>query len=53
MRCGGENLGLHVPNQFKLKIKQNEYANLTILLKSEVELNATTQGAFLGVDEHG
>ena len=50
--CGGEHLALNVPNQIKLKIKQNEYINLAILLKGAVDFE-TTQGAFLGVDENG
>lgn len=48
MRCGGENLGL------QLKIQQNEYINLAILLKgTATDLKETPQGALLGVDENG
>jgi hypothetical protein len=53
IRCGGDKLGCHVPEQIKNKIKQNEYVNLAVLLKGGVELTEMQQGSILGIDENG
>ena len=53
IRCGGDQLGFHVPESIKLKIKQNDYINLAVLLKGSVELSEMNAGAMLGVDENG
>lgn len=37
----------------KIKIKQHDYVNLTVLLKGAVELNNYSSGVILGVDENG
>ncbi|XP_053398428.1 uncharacterized protein LOC128556771 [Mercenaria mercenaria] len=53
MRCGGDNLGCHVPEPIQTKIKQHEYVNLSLLLKGGIELANLQDNCFLGVDEDG
>lgn len=53
IRCGGDSLGIHVPEQIQIKIKQNEYINMAVLLKGAVELNNQFTNAVLSVDESG
>lgn len=44
IRCGGDDLALHVPLQLKEKIWRNEYINLSLLLKGSIELNEFCSG---------
>ena len=53
MRCGGDDLTLHVPEQIKVKIRQHQYINLAVLLKGPVELTEMCSGSLLTVNEQG
>ncbi|KAH3834911.1 hypothetical protein DPMN_108244 [Dreissena polymorpha] len=46
IRCGGDSLGIHVPEQIQIKIGQNEYINMAVPLKGAVELITSSQMPF-------
>ena len=53
VRCGGDGLALHVPMQLKEKIWNNEYVNLSLLLKGNIELNDFCSGGLIHLNESG
>ena len=53
LRCGGDNLGMLIPDNLQIKIKQNEYVNLATLIKGAVDCKETQNETLLGVDERG
>ena len=52
IRCGGDSISAHVPENLRRKIIQNEYINLNLLIKGAAELNEP-QESLLGINENG
>jgi len=52
-RCGGDALALHVPQQIKEKIWRNEYVDLGLLLKGNIELDDICTGGLIQLNEAG
>ena len=53
MRCGGDDLGVHVPLSVCQKIWTNQYINLSLLLKGNVELQELCSSSVLKINENG
>ena len=53
VRCGGDEIALHVPDQIKQKIIQHKYINLSVLLKGAVELSEMYNGGVLQLNNTG
>ena len=53
VRCGGDDLSVHIPKQIKDKILSNQYININLLLKGSIELHELCSGGTLKVSESG
>ncbi|MCU7801312.1 MAG: hypothetical protein KZQ70_14565, partial [gamma proteobacterium symbiont of Lucinoma myriamae] len=53
MRCGGDDVSVHIPEMIKEKIWKNQFINLNILLKGNVELHEICSGGTLKIGENG
>ena len=54
VRCGGDGLSAHIPDQIRQKIWQHKYINLACLLKGSVELASMyEQGGLVRVNDQG
>ena len=53
VRCGGDDLSVHIPKQIKDKIWSNQYININLLLKGSIELHELCSGGTLKVSESG
>lgn len=53
MRCGGDEVSIHIPQIIKEKIWKNQYINLAMLLKGSVELEEICGGGTLKVTDSG
>ena len=53
VRCGGDDLSVHIPARIKDKIWKNQYININLLLKGSVELHDLCSGGTLKVSDSG
>ena len=53
LRCGDEDLTLHLPKQIIEKIFNQQYTNLAMLLKGSIELPELCSGGTLHINEKG
>ena len=53
MHLGLEDLSCHVPHQLCQKIWSNQYINLALLLKGNVDLNDFCSGGILHISDKG
>ena len=53
LRCGDEDLTLHLPKQIIEKIFNQQYINLAMLLKGSIELPELCSGGTLHINEKG
>ena len=53
VRCGGDDLSVHIPARIKDKIWKNQYININLLLKGTVELHDLCSGGTLKVSDSG
>lgn len=53
VRCGGDDLSVHIPKPIIDKIWSNQYININLLLKGSVELHELCSGGTLKVSDSG
>ena len=53
VRCGGDDLSVHIPKSIIDKIWANQYININLLLKGSVELHELCSGRTLKVSDSG
>ena len=53
LRCGSDDMSAHVPTQIKQKIWQQQYINIALLLKGNVELQELCSGGLIHITESG
>lgn len=53
LRCGADDMSAHVPLQIRQKIWQNQYINIALLLKGNVELQELCTGGLVHITESG
>lgn len=53
LRCGSDDMSAHVPLQICQKIWQNQYINIALLLKGNVELHELCSGGLIHITESG
>ena len=53
VRCGGDDLSVHIPKPIIDKIWTNQYININLLLKGSVELHELCSGGTLKVSDSG
>lgn len=53
LRCGSDDMSVHVPLQICQKIWQNQYINIALLLKGNVELHELCTGGVVHISDKG